>query len=330
MTDGPAALAAAPRLRRRAVAGYCLFDFANSAYTTVISTVAYSVYFRQVVVAAADNRGDELWGYATSLAMLIVALTSPVLGALADYSGRKKFFLVLATLQAVLATALMATVGPGQIAWGFLLYVVATIGFEGGYVFYNAFLPDVSTPSTIGKISGWAWGTGYVGGLAALLLCYPLIVQLHDPAGRLIPEAVASRQASFLVVAAFFLVFALPAFFWLQESPRRGDLRSWRDVVTIGFRRVAETLRGLRAYREVRRYVIASLFFTDGITTIIGFSAIYAEVTFGFSSSEVVLLFLLLNIVAIPGAVGGGYLADRIGAKVLSMEKTANKPLRTS
>jgi UMF1 family MFS transporter len=302
--------------RRRAVGAWCLFDFASSSYTTLIVTVAFSVFFIEVVVDAPDNRGDDLWGRANFLAMLIVALSSPVLGAIADYSGRKKTLLVITTLQTVLATALLFFVGPGQIWLAMTLYIVATVGFEGGYVFYNSFLPEVSTPRTIGKISGWAWGIGFIGGLAALLLCAPLLAsELKDAGGAAVPAAVGDRQLSFLIVALFYLVFAIPAFLWLRSVPATGGQRRPTGYVSIGFRRVAETLKNLRQYRETGKYVLASLFFNDGITTIIVFSAAFATTTFGFSAAELLLLFVVLNIVAFPAAVGAGYLADAIGAR---------------
>jgi UMF1 family MFS transporter len=306
----------AARPGRAAVASWCLFDFANSAYTTLIITVAYSVYFREVVVGASDNRGDRLWGTANFLAMAIVALTSPVLGAIADYSGRKKFFLVLTTLQTVVATALLALVGPGEVAAGIGFYVVATIGFEGGYVFYNAFLQDVSTPKTIGRVSGWAWAVGYAGGLLSLALCYPLIRRpLRTAAGALDPQAVHATRLSFLLVAVFFLVFALPAFFWLRESRPIARPTGVGGYVVGGFRRVRDTLSHLRRYRETGKFILASLLFTDGITTVISFSAIYASTTFGFGRGDLVVLFLILNVVAFPGSLIAGYLADRIGPK---------------
>jgi UMF1 family MFS transporter len=301
---------------RAAVASWCLFDFANSSYTTLIMTVVYSVYFRDAVVSAADNRGDRLWGFANFLAMAVVAVTSPILGAFSDYSGRRKFFLIVTTLQTVLATALLFFVGPGDVRSGIVLYVVATIGFEGGYVFYNAFLLDVSTPKTIGRVSGWAWAVGYAGGLLSLALCFPLIGRpLRDAQGVLDPLAVSNRQTSFVLVAIFFLVFALPSFIWLKESLPQGRLTGMREYVTAGFRRTAETLRHLNRYRETGRFVLASLFFTDGITTVISFSAIYATTTFHFTSGDLVILFLVLNVVALPGSLAAGYLADRIGPK---------------
>jgi len=303
-------------VKRGAVVSWCLFDFANSAYTTLIVTVAYSVYFRDAVVGGTGNRGDRLWGTANFLAMAIVAVASPVMGAIADFSGRKKFFLIATTLQTVVATALLYTVGPGDVTAGMFLYVIATIGFEAGYVFYNAFLPDVSTPRTIGRVSGWAWAIGYVGGLASLALCYPLIMRpLRDPAGAIDPISVHHTRLSFVLVAAFYLIFALPAFIWLREAAPQGRLASAVDYAKVGFRRVAETLTHLRRYREAGLFILASLFFTDGITTVISFSAIYATTTFGFGRGDLVILFLILNVVAFPGSFLAGILADKIGPK---------------
>ena len=132
---GPREPATAPRKpRRREIASYCLFDFGNSAYTTLIITVVFSVYFREVVVDAPGNAGDRLWGITHTSSMTLVALLSPILGALADFSGRRKFFLVFTTLQTVIACALLFFVGPGDVVWAMVLYIIGTVGFEGGYI----------------------------------------------------------------------------------------------------------------------------------------------------------------------------------------------------
>jgi len=297
------------------VTAWCLFDFASSSYTTLIVTVVFAVYFREVVVGADDNRGDQLWGFANFLAMFVVALTSPLLGAIADEAGRRKTLLVLTTLQTIGATSLLYFAMPGRITFSIVVYIVATVGFEAGYVFYNSFLPDVSTPATIGRISGWGWGIGFVGGLAALGLCYPWIASdLRDAAGALVPRAVEDRRVSFLLVAAFYLVFACPVFFGLHERPGRSG-RSLLQLAGHGLQRVGQTLRRLREYREVGKFVLASLFFTDAITTIIVFSATYATVTFEFESRELIVLFIVMNVVAFPSTVLAGYLADLFGAK---------------
>jgi UMF1 family MFS transporter len=299
------------RLRRGEVFGYCMFDFANSSYTTLISTVAFSVYFRQAVVGGASGRGDFLWSVASVVAFAILILTSPVLGALADYSGRKKRFLLLTSAQTIISCALLWFVRPGDVALGMILFVV------GGYVFYNAFLPEVSTPSTIGRVSGWSWGTGFIGGLIALAACMPLLARpLLDPdSGVLDPRGVESWRLSFVVVAAFFALFSVPTFLLLRERPTGRAPSGPRDYLRLGYRRVTDTLGHLRRYRQTARYVASALFFYGGIDVVIKFSAIYASVTYGFSGNELVLLFVFANVAAVPGTLLAGYVADWIGGK---------------
>jgi UMF1 family MFS transporter len=289
-----------------------MYDFANSSYTTLINTVAFSIYFRQAVVGASDPRGDLLWSIAHSTALLLLICTSPILGALADHSGRKKQFLLAATVLTVVSCSLLYLVRPGDIWLGLLLCVAGTLGFEGGYIFYNAFLPEVSTPRTVGRISGWSWGAGFLGGLAALAACLPLLRRpLIDPqTSALDPGAVDDYRLSFIVVAAFFASFAIPTFLFLRERGRRGWV-NW----TSGFRRVVQTVSQLRRYRETAKYCAAALLFYGGIETVIKFSAIYASVTFGIQGVELLYLFIVANIVAAPGTLLFGYVADWIGAK---------------
>jgi UMF1 family MFS transporter len=303
--------------RRRELFGYCMFDFANSSYTTLINTVAYAVYFRQAVVGAAEERGDLLWSIAHASGYVLLILLSPILGALADYSGRKKLFLLLTTMLTVSACALLFFVKPGDILLGMLLCVVGTIGFEGGYIFYNAFLPEVSTPRTIGRLSGWSWGAGFIGGLLALAACLPLLrTPLLNPGdGSLNIEAAASYRLSFIVVAAFFALFSLPTFMFLRETGRPSGATSWRRLATAGVLRVGQTLVHLRRHREAAKYFAAALFFYGGLETVIKFSAIYASVTFGIQGSELLFLFIFANIIAAPGTMLFGYVADWIGGK---------------
>lgn len=311
-SDGPSA----PHAPRRAFAAWCLYDFANSAYTTLIVTLVFSVYFREVVVGAADNRGDRLWGLGNFLAMVVTAAVAPVAGALADHSGWRRRLLILSTLICVVATGLLATTRPGGIVWALLLYAVATVGFELGYVFYNAFLPDVASMERSGRASGWAWAVGYLGGLSAVAICMPWITTELRVDGVIVPESADDRRVAFVLTAAFFLLFALPAFVWLRERRAVRGMRVGEGAwIGIGLRRVLVTVRHLRDYRETAKFILASLCFNDGISTIIAFSAIYATTTFGFSSVELTWLFLALNVAAFPGAVAAGYLADRIGAR---------------
>jgi UMF1 family MFS transporter len=294
-----------------------MFDFANSSYTILIATVAFSRYFRTAVVGVDDPRGDFLWGLAAAMAHVVLILISPLLGAIADRSGLKKRFLLVTTIQTVVATSLLYLVGPGSITLGMVLFIVATIGFEAGYIFYNAFLPEVSTPETVGRVSGWSWGTGFIGGLVALVACSPFLNRpLVDPStGALDSQAVSDWRLSFVIVAVFFALFAIPTFMFLREQRPAGPRIAWSSYAAVGLQRVRETLTHLRSHREAGKFVLAYMFFFGGIEAIIKFSAIYADVTFGIEAADLLFLFIVTNIIAAPGTVLAGYLADWIGAK---------------
>jgi UMF1 family MFS transporter len=242
---------------------------------------------------------------------------SPFLGAMADHSGRKKRFLFWTTVQTVIATALLATVAPGAIGWGVTLFVLATVGFEAGYIFYNAFLPEVSTPETIGRVSAWSWGTGFIGGLLALIACGPLISRpLIPPGGTALDAgAVTAWRWSFVVVAAFFALFSTFTFVYLRERAPRTRAEHTEPILTVGWRRVRQTLIHLREHREAGKFVLAYLFFYGGIATVIIFAAIYAKDTFNIGEAELLRLFIFTNLAAFPGTLIAGYVADWLGAK---------------
>jgi UMF1 family MFS transporter len=273
------------------------------------------VYFREALVGAGQRSGDFLWALGGIAVNAVVLLISPVLGAVADFSGRKKAFLRLTVAVTVLGTAGLALLVPGSsLTLAVLLYVLASTGFEAGYVFYNAFLPEVSTPATAGRISSLAWAVGFIGGLASLLACSPcLATPLTDASGELATAAVAGYRTSFLIVAGFFALFSLPTLLLLRETPARGAPRRYRDYVAIGFARVRDTLTHLAAYRDTATFVIAYVFFFGGIATVIRFSAIFASQTFDIRGAQLVALFVVTNIIAVPGTLAAGWLADRIG-----------------
>jgi len=301
---------------RKDVLAWCLFDFANSSYTTVITTVAFSVYFRDVVVGRSDPRADFLWGLSGVLVCVAVILASPVFGALADHSGRKKRWLAWTVLQTVLATAAFVLLGPGDVTLAVVLYVIATIGFEGGYVFYNAFLPEISTPENVGRISALAWGCGFLGGVASLLACIPFLKRpLLDAGGALQASGIAGFRASFVLVAVFFAVFSAPTLLLLRDRPAHVILLKPWDYLSVGFRRVGTTLSHLRLLPQTALYVLAYVCFFGGVNTVIKFSGLFATQTFHFTAAELVTLIIVSNIVAVPGTLGAGWLADRIGLK---------------
>lgn len=289
-----------------------MYDAADSAFTTVIVTVLYAPYFSKVVVGDA-GRADLLWGQAASVSELIVALVAPVLGAIADFSGSRKRFLAGCAGVIIVFTAALWWVTPGAVMLGFWLFVVANVGFAGGGVFIDSFLPGLSNETNAGRISGIKWTIGYLSGMLCLLLCFPLADGniVSDPT----PEQLAKARLIPVVVAVYFLVMVLPTFLFLRERSFPQPLPPGENYLTVGFRRVWRTLQQIRQYRELFKLLIAFLVYNDGVVTVIYFAALYASVTIGFDAGELIVMFFLLNIVAAVGAISFGYLADRIGQK---------------
>jgi len=290
---------------------WCMYDFANSSFTTLIVTVAYSVYFVQVVAGHLGREGTPervwFWGYAIS--MLVAALLSPPLGALADARASKKAFLLGSTLVCVACTALLAFVHAGDVWRGLILFGIANVAFDLGFLFCSAFLVEIATTATMGRISGYGWGLGYAGGLLSLAIAYPFI------SGGFAESNLPLYRLSFAVTAGFFLLASLPTFLLLQERAVPEPVRAGQAVWRQGFARLAVTARHLGHYRDLFAYLIAYLIYTDAINTVIVASAIFANKVLDFSPSDLIIYFLITQVTAGLGSVGFGILADRIGAK---------------
>jgi UMF1 family MFS transporter len=288
-----------------------MYDFANSSFTTLIVTVAYSVYFVQVVAGGLRPPGtaERVWFWGYALSMLAAAGCAPVAGAIADVRAAKRAFLIGCTLLCVSSTALLAFVRAGDVWAGLLLFGVANVAFDLGFLFCSAFLVELATPATMGRISGYGWGLGYVGGLLSLVLAYPFIQ------GGLTDANQPLYRASFAVTAAFFLVSALPTMVWLRERAVPEPVAG-AEAVRRAFSRLAQTGRRLRQYRDLAWYLLAYLVYTDGINTVIAASAIFANKVLDFSPNDLIIYFLVTQVTAGVGAVWFGLLADRIGARL--------------
>ncbi|HYU34260.1 MAG TPA: MFS transporter [Thermoanaerobaculia bacterium] len=294
-----------PPPSRREIFGWAMFDFANSSYTTVIVTVAFGVYFTRLVAPA--GRGDSLWGWALFAGNLFVLLLSPIVGAIADDSGRKKLFLFFTYALCVSGTAALWWATPGRAGLALTLFVISFIGFSFGENLAGSFLPEISTPANIGKISGLGWGLGYFGGLASLALVYPLLK------GEIVLANLPSLRLAWLVTAFFFLVAALPTFLFLRERAPRGTgtvLRYVRD----GFIRLGQTARSAHHFSELVRFLCVFFLYSAGLTSVIAFAGIFAANTLGFTSKELFFLFILLQLSSAGGALGFGAIQDRLGA----------------
>lgn len=295
-----------PPATRKEIVAWAMFDFANSSYTTIVVTFFFSLVFTQLI--AAGPAADLWWGRALWMSNGIVLVLSPIVGAIADESGRKKAFLFATYLVCVGTTAALWFVEPGAIALALILFIVSNIAFSFGENLAGAFLPEISTPDTIGRISGFGWGLGYFGGLLSLALVFPLakagIELTNYPNLRLI----------WPVTAAFFLVAALPTFLVLRErAPRKSE--SFTYYLRNGFGRLATTWRESGTFGELRRFLAVFFLFSIGLTSTIAFFGVYAGTTLGFTVTELFLLGALLQIPSAAGAVLFGLVQDRLGAR---------------
>ena len=293
---------------RLEVASWALYDFGSSAFNTIIVTFVFGRFFADAIATDYDT-GTVLWGRAINISALVVALLMPVLGAIADFGGRKKTFLVAFASLSILCTALLFAAGrPGAAALTLLVFVLANIGFEAANVFYNAFLPEVATPATIGRISGTGFFVGYIGGLLSLALALGMI------RSWLPQDGFVNVRATTLLVAGWFLVFCLPLFLFVRErTPRRSA--SALTYVRTGFVRLGGTLRHLRDYREAARLIIARMIYNDGLVTVIAMASIYAGAVLGMELEAVLVMAIALNVAAGLGAFGFGFVDDRIGGR---------------
>ena len=293
--------------RPREIFGWAMFDFANSSYTTVIVTVAYSVYFTSTV--APSSKADLLWGLAVGLSNVLVLLTAPLIGAAADESGRKKPFLAVTYLTCVATTAALYFVVPGSVVTGMALFVLSNIAFAHGENLVGAFLPEISTPETAGRISGLGWGLGYFGGLASLLLIRPLMSAGLDASN------LDNLRWIWPITAGFFFVAALPTFAFLRERAVREPWRGLAAYGRSGFARLATTSHSIGHFRELAKFLAVFFVYSLGFTIAIAFSGIFARTTLGFTANELVVLFLILQFASAAGAVGFGWLQDRLGSR---------------
>jgi MFS transporter, UMF1 family len=290
---------------KREVWSWAMFDFANSSYTTIVVSVAFGVYFTRLV--ATGSWGDFLWGLGIFLGNLIVLLLSPMVGAIADDSGRKKLFLAGTYATCVLGTALLWFATPGHVALALVFFVLSFVGFSFGENLAAAFLPEISTPATIGRISGLGWGLGYFGGLLCLVLVRPLIQ------GGYVLENLANLRLTWLVTALFFLLAALPTFLILRERAPRGTGTAM-EYVRAGFRRLADTGRSVRHFSELVKFLSVFFVYSMGLTSVIAFAGIFAVNTLGFTPDEQIVLFIFLQLTSAGGAFLFGFLQDRLGA----------------
>lgn len=284
---------------RKQVGAWAMFDFANSVYPAVMTTAVFPLFYGSQIVGNEGGLGDLWWGRAVSVSAFIVAATVPLLGAIADRGGARKKFMALYTLMCIVGVSMMVTLEAGMIVRGFLLFVLANVGFESALVFYNAYLPDIAPPDKQGRVSGLGFGLGYLGSAVGLMMA--------------VPYARESIEVVWVLVAAFFLLFSLPAFFFLPPDGR-ADM-SIGAAARWGLSNFKTIVGEVWNQKELRNFLIAFFFFIDAILTIIVMAGRVAEVTFGFTQEQTIVLFLIVQFSALIGAFALARPTDHLGPK---------------
>jgi len=285
---------------------WTLFDFANTSFSVIIVTVVFSKYFTNYVTG-----GQKwIWGLAVSISMIIAAFLSPPLGAIADISRNRKRFLLMFTLLSVICTLLMFYVQKGDILLGFILFILANIGFEAGLVFYDAFLPNLTDKKNFGRVSGYGFAMGYVGALAVLLI---VMFMLPDSSS---PDYYYHIRLTFVVAAMFFFVFSIPLFLFIREPKTSEVIKS--DLIWNGLSKSFETFKNIffrKKYPSISRFLFAFFLYNDAIITIIAFASIFASNILNMNDEQIIIFFVIVQSTAIAGSFIFGIVSDHFGPK---------------
>ncbi len=294
-------------VRPREVFGWAMYDFANSGYTTVVITAIFNAWFVSTIAANAPW-ATFAWTAALALSYAAIIVTAPFVGAWADLHAAKKRVLAWTTAGCVLFTAALALPGPGDVALAIVFIALSNFFFGTGENITAAFLPELARGPAMGKVSGWGWSLGYLGGLLSLGLCLAWVSHaqaLGQSAAQFVP-------VTMLITAALFVLASAPTFLLLRErarprAPAAGN--PWRAA----YARVGETLKQAVRYRDLRRLLVCIVFYQAGIQTVVALAAIYAQQALGFSTQDTIVLILIVNVTAAVGAFAFGHVQDRLG-----------------
>ena len=290
--------------RNREHIAWYMYDFGNSAYASVILLAVYSAYFKGTVVGGAE--GSRYWGIAVGIAMLLVAIISPILGAIADFTASKKRFLFIFSAITWVFTGLLFFVEKGDILMGMVFFVIAEFGYRSGQVFYNSLLPEIAEPEDMGRVSGNGWAIGSFGGILILLILLPLIVILE---GTLI------IRLSLVFTSLYFAVSAIPAWLWIKEKAVAKELPEGETYLSVAFDRLGNTIKALGNFKDFLRFIIAFLIYNDGILMALNFASIIGAVMFGMEQTELIIFMIIVQITSVIGAYLAGLLGKKLGFK---------------
>ncbi|HOJ41870.1 MAG TPA: MFS transporter [Candidatus Syntrophosphaera thermopropionivorans] len=286
------------KLRKEAI-GWMFYDFANSAFTTVIVTVVFSVYFVQTIASGRPEGGEWLWSQAIAISMTLAAIFAPILGAMADYSRSKKRFLLFFTILTIISTALLYFVGQGDLILAMILFIIANFSFNSANVFYDAFLPEVGMKKDLGRISGLGWGFGYIGGLVTLILALALIdkhIKLVWP-----------------MVALHILIFSSITFLTLKEKKYPVQKKNYFKVALD---RVLFSFKHIKKMPDLLNFLISYFLYNIGIYTVIVYAAIFGGAQFGMTQQSLIIFFIIAQVTSFVGAALFGLIADKLNVRL--------------
>lgn len=299
---------------RRGRVAWCLYDWANSAFPSVIITFVFATYFTESVVGDTVS-GTAMWGQAIGYSAFIIAIMAPVLGAIADHTGRRKPWLFLTTGLCIVLSACLWIVLPdaSMAITALLLVAAANIAFELGMVFYNAMLPDLVGPKKIGRLSGWGWAAGYFGGVICLYLILELFINRGVDLFGFDKDAAEHVRIAGPFVALWMAIFVVPLFLLTPDKPATGV--SAGEAVRRGLSELTKTVAEVRRHKNVFKFLIARMIYNDGLNTLFAFGGIYAAGTFGMSFKDLIIFGIGMNVTAGLGALAFAWFDDRWGSK---------------
>jgi MFS transporter, UMF1 family len=303
---------------KRSIFSWCLYDWANSAFSTVIITFVFSVFFMRGMVGD-EAHGSALWSYAIGVSGILVAILGPILGAVADHSGARKTWIFWLSMLCVFGSALLWFADPVAGHWNIFFVlacvVIANVGFELSQVFYNAILPHIASSERMGRVSGWAWGMGYLGGLTALAFALFGLIGVADfePFLPISGQDSANVRATGPLVALWFLAFMLPLLLYTKDIETNPI--PFKQAVTSGLKQLKETILSLKHHANLAQYLVASAIYRDGLNTLFAIGGLYAAGVFQMDFAEILIFAIGLNVTAGIGAFLFAHLDDKIGSK---------------
>lgn len=299
------AQATAAKTSRRARWSWYFYDIGNSSYAAVILLAVFATYFSNVVVGGV--KGPTFWNYSVAIAAILVALISPVLGTIADFSRAKKKFLTIFTSLSVVCTALLFFVQKGDIALGMILFILAEIGYRASQVFYDALLVDVSTPETIGSVSGKGWALGMLGGIVCLGI---VLVPITSNPGSALPVRIA-----FLITALFYALASIPTLLWVKQVSEPEKLPAGETALSMAFKKLGATFKAIKNYKEFIKYMVSFLIYNDGIMMLMDNAALIGAILFGFKTEQLIILIIILHVAGAVGAFLFGWISAKYSSK---------------